>query len=228
MEGGDAPPPPSRAPSLCPATVPLRASTSLNGIVTDSNRPQPLRQPPRTACPTASGAASEVPFPSNASLPGGSPDKPKVRTAGESALGKYPEDMPRALIPTASTPTALNDAGHLRGCPRLCPIGPPFPRGPATARPPGHGPTRSYGAGAGHRYAHPHGAREWGRGRGGPASRCTEGGRRTVSGTEDRGLPRAVRRSSSARLPLPSRGRPAGGPEDAPQKSEDELSRKTG
>ena len=38
---GDAPPPPSRAPSLCPATVPLRASTSLNGIVTDSNRPQP-------------------------------------------------------------------------------------------------------------------------------------------------------------------------------------------
>ena len=36
--------------------------------VTDSNRPQPLWQPPPTACPTASGAASEVPLPSNASL----------------------------------------------------------------------------------------------------------------------------------------------------------------
>ena len=30
-------------------------------FVTDSNRPQPLRQPPPTACLTASGAASEVP-----------------------------------------------------------------------------------------------------------------------------------------------------------------------
>ena len=30
-------------------------------FVTDSNRPQPLWQPPPTACPTASGAASEAP-----------------------------------------------------------------------------------------------------------------------------------------------------------------------
>ena len=30
-------------------------------FVTDSNRPQPLRQPPPTACLTASGAASEAP-----------------------------------------------------------------------------------------------------------------------------------------------------------------------
>ena len=30
-------------------------------LVTDSNRPQPLGQPPPTACVTASGAASEVP-----------------------------------------------------------------------------------------------------------------------------------------------------------------------
>ena len=55
--GGGTPPPPSRAPSLCPATVPLTASAGL----TDSNRPQPLWQPPPTAWPTAAGAASEVP-----------------------------------------------------------------------------------------------------------------------------------------------------------------------
>ena len=53
--------PPSRAPSLCPATVPLTASAGFQASVTDSNRPQPLRQPPPTACLSASGAASEVP-----------------------------------------------------------------------------------------------------------------------------------------------------------------------
>ena len=37
-------------------------------FVTDINRPQPLWQPPPTACLTASEAASEVPFPSNASM----------------------------------------------------------------------------------------------------------------------------------------------------------------
>ena len=31
-KGGGNPPPPSRAPSLCPATVPLTPSASLNGI----------------------------------------------------------------------------------------------------------------------------------------------------------------------------------------------------
>ena len=41
---------------LMMATVPLTAMA----FVTDSNRPQPLEQPPPTACPTASGAASEV------------------------------------------------------------------------------------------------------------------------------------------------------------------------
>ena len=61
-KGGRYPPaPPSRAPSLCPATVPLTPSARLNAFVTDSNRPQPLGQPPPTACSTASGAASEVP-----------------------------------------------------------------------------------------------------------------------------------------------------------------------
>ena len=51
----EVPPPPSRTPSLCPATVPLTASAGFNGIC---NR---QRQPPPTACPTASGAAFAVP-----------------------------------------------------------------------------------------------------------------------------------------------------------------------
>ena len=55
------PPPPSRAPSLCPPTVSLTPSASFNGLPTDANRPQPLRRPPPAACATASGAASEVP-----------------------------------------------------------------------------------------------------------------------------------------------------------------------
>ena len=38
-------------------------------FVTDSNRPQPLWQPPPTACLTASGAASEAPSLLNASVP---------------------------------------------------------------------------------------------------------------------------------------------------------------
>ena len=46
-------PPPSRAPNLRTATVPLTPSASFHL--------QPLWQPAPTACPTASGAASEVP-----------------------------------------------------------------------------------------------------------------------------------------------------------------------
>ena len=52
--------PPSRAPSLCSATVPLTPSAASMAFVTDSDRPQPLWQPPPTACLTASGAASEA------------------------------------------------------------------------------------------------------------------------------------------------------------------------
>ena len=62
--GGGAPTPLQGAqpmPSLCPATVPLTPSAGLNGIVTDSNCPQPFWQPPPTACLTASGVASEAP-----------------------------------------------------------------------------------------------------------------------------------------------------------------------
>ena len=54
-------PPPSRAPSLCPTTVPQRQVPALLAFVTDSNRPQPLWQPPSIACPIASGATPEVP-----------------------------------------------------------------------------------------------------------------------------------------------------------------------
>ena len=32
LEGGEVPPSPSKAPRLCPATVPLTPSASLNGI----------------------------------------------------------------------------------------------------------------------------------------------------------------------------------------------------
>jgi hypothetical protein len=62
LAGGGVPLPPSRAPSLCPATVRLTPSANAASMAfaTDSNRP-PLRQPPPTACPTAPGAASEAP-----------------------------------------------------------------------------------------------------------------------------------------------------------------------
>ena len=55
---GGCTPPPSGAPSLSP----WRQVPASMAFVTDSNRPQPLWQPPPTACLTTSGAASEVPF----------------------------------------------------------------------------------------------------------------------------------------------------------------------
>ena len=55
----DAPPPPSRAPSLCPATVWRQVLASM-AFVTASTRPQPLWQPPPTAWLTASGAVHVV------------------------------------------------------------------------------------------------------------------------------------------------------------------------
>ena len=58
-ERGGGYPPPSRAPSLCPATV-SQVPASM-AFVTDSNRPQPLWQPPPTACLTAYGTVFEVP-----------------------------------------------------------------------------------------------------------------------------------------------------------------------
>ena len=58
--------PSPRAPSLCPAAVPPTPSAKCQvpapvAFVTDGNCPQPLWQPPPTACPTATGAASEAP-----------------------------------------------------------------------------------------------------------------------------------------------------------------------
>ena len=55
-EGGEVPPPPLQGAQP-------RPSHSSMASATDSNRPQPLWQPPPTACLTASGAASEVPSP---------------------------------------------------------------------------------------------------------------------------------------------------------------------
>ena len=62
-DGGRYPPAPplqgaEPMPSHCLPDPQLPASMV---CVTDSNRPQPLRQPPPTACQTASGAASEAP-----------------------------------------------------------------------------------------------------------------------------------------------------------------------
>ena len=53
-------PPPGR-PAYAPPPSPWRPVPGSMAFVTDSNRPQPLRQPPPTAHLTASGAASEVP-----------------------------------------------------------------------------------------------------------------------------------------------------------------------
>ena len=60
--GGGTPPPLQGAPSPCPATVPLTPNAGL-ASVTDSNRPQPLRQPPPTACLTALEAAEAPSLP---------------------------------------------------------------------------------------------------------------------------------------------------------------------
>ena len=57
---GDPPPPPGR-PAYAQPLSPRRQVQVSMAFVTDSNRPQ-LWQPPPTACLTASGAASEVPY----------------------------------------------------------------------------------------------------------------------------------------------------------------------
>ena len=59
-KGGRYPPPPPRSGYAQPLS-PSRQVPASMAFVTDSNRPQPLGQPPLTAYPTAPGAASEVP-----------------------------------------------------------------------------------------------------------------------------------------------------------------------
>ena len=58
--GGAAVPSTPGAPSLCPATLPQTPVPASMAFVTDSNRPQPLRQPPQTAYRTASRLVSEA------------------------------------------------------------------------------------------------------------------------------------------------------------------------
>ena len=58
--GRGTPPPPGR-PAYAQPLSPCRQVPASMAVVTDSNRPQPLWQPPPTACLTAAGAASEVP-----------------------------------------------------------------------------------------------------------------------------------------------------------------------
>ena len=59
--GGGSPPPPPGRPAYAQPLSPGRQVPASMAFVTDSNRSQPLWQPPPTACLTASGAASEVP-----------------------------------------------------------------------------------------------------------------------------------------------------------------------
>ena len=61
VEGGGVPPPPSGRPAYAQPLSPWRRVPASMAFVTDSNRPQPLWQPPPTACLTTAGAASEVP-----------------------------------------------------------------------------------------------------------------------------------------------------------------------
>ena len=60
VERGEAPPSPGR-PAYAQPLSPWRKVPDSMAFVTDNNRPQPLWQPPPTACLTLSGAASEVP-----------------------------------------------------------------------------------------------------------------------------------------------------------------------
>ena len=53
------PPPPPGRPAYAEPQSPGRQVPASMAFVTDSNRPQPLRQAPPTACLTASGAASD-------------------------------------------------------------------------------------------------------------------------------------------------------------------------
>ena len=55
------PGPPLRTPPFCFVACHFIQAPASMAFVTDSNRPQPLRQPPPTACLPASGAASETP-----------------------------------------------------------------------------------------------------------------------------------------------------------------------
>ena len=58
LEGGS--PPPQGRPAYAQPLFPQRQVPASMAFVTDSNRPQPLWQPPPTACLTASGATSEA------------------------------------------------------------------------------------------------------------------------------------------------------------------------
>ena len=58
--GGHPPPPPSGHPTHAQLLSLKRQVPASMAFATDSNRPQPLWQPPPTACLTASGAACEV------------------------------------------------------------------------------------------------------------------------------------------------------------------------
>ena len=61
LEGGGGTPPPPERPAYAQPLSPRRQVPGSMALVTDSNRPEPLWQPPPTACLTASGSASGAP-----------------------------------------------------------------------------------------------------------------------------------------------------------------------
>ena len=130
-------------PSLCPATVPLTPSASLNGICNDSNRPQPLWQPARL---TASGAGSEVPSLLIPFLPGDALySKGKASRALEGGASALPGRVLRAWSTPAAPAKAIKPANKHETTPRadwdMCASSskwpkPPTPRTPDTNKEP--------------------------------------------------------------------------------------------
>ena len=134
LEGGKVPPP-SRAPSLCPATVPLTPCASLKGIC---NR----QYPPATALATSSNRLSnrfwgrlQGPFPSDASLGTPPPSGPLGRPGGPNRTRRCPRGAHRGprggalRVPLAQGP-AITRPEAKRQRPGACSAG----AGPATSR----------------------------------------------------------------------------------------------
>ena len=80
-------------------------------FVTDSNRPQPLGQPPPTACPTAAGAASEAPSLVMHPCP---PPPPSINGPCGAHLPDCPFASAPSREPQAQTPPAPTLKGTLR------------------------------------------------------------------------------------------------------------------
>ena len=111
--------PPSTAPSLHPAAVPLTASA----------RPQPLWHPPPTACLTASGAASEVssplmhPCPPLQTPPNTSLDRGSSKYERADITNRHHNTNARMVLCVGRVPNFAAKTGTTKVCqlmPRCC------------------------------------------------------------------------------------------------------------